>query len=137
MPEQADLDVARRWISGWDERRRRRLALDLVAADPDDDRVLGEVGLSSFDDDRSAARIGWWTTPGDRGRGVATAMVTAMTVWAHDGPLGLRTVVAEVDEANPASLAVARRSGYRPLERPGGFARATTAQLLVSRAGAS
>ena len=137
VPEPADLKAARRWIAGWDERRRRRLALDLVAADPADDRVLGEVGLSSFDDDRSAARIGWWTAPGERGRGVATAMVAAMTAWAHARPLGLQAVVAEVDEANPASLVVAHRAGYRPLERPSGTARATTAPLLVSWAGAS
>jgi len=137
VPEPADLEAARRWIAGWDVRRRRRLALDLVAADPVDDRVLGEVGLSSFDDDRSVARIGWWTAPGERSRGVATAMVAAMTAWAHDGPLGLRAVVAEVDEANPASLVVAHRAGYRPLERPGGTAHATTTPLLVSWAGAS
>ncbi len=135
VPEPADLDVARRWIAGWDERRRRRLALDLVAADPGDDRVLGEVGLSSFDDGRSAARIGWWTAPGARGRGVASAMVAALTAWAHDGPLGLRVVVAEVDEANPASVAVARRAGYRRLHRPGVLPGTGSTQVFVSQVG--
>jgi len=123
VPAAADLEAARRWIAGWDDRRRRRLALDLVAVDPGDGRVLGEVGLSSFDDGRSAARIGWWTTPDERGRGVATAMVSAVTAWAHDGPLGLRTLVAEVVPANAPSIAVARRVGYRlvgPPDQPEG-----------------
>ena len=42
-------------------------------------------------------------------------MVRAMTDWAHDGPLALRVVVAEVDPANPASVAVARAAGYELL----------------------
>lgn len=133
VPQPADLKAAVRWIAGWDDRRRYHLALDLVAADPDDDRVLGEVGLSSFDDDRLAARIGWWTAPGERGRGLATAMVAALTNWAHNGPLGLRAVVAEVDEANSASLAVARKAGYRPVGSPDRITAGRPTLLLASR----
>ena len=119
VPVVADLDEARRWIGGWEERRRLRLALDLVAVDPDDGRILGEVGLSSFDDLRRAARVGWWTAQPERGRGVASAMVVALTTWAHDGPLSLLVAVAEVDRRNPASVAVARRAGYRVLSEEG------------------
>ena len=126
----ADLSAAQHWIAGWDERRRLRLSLDLVAADPEDDRVLGEVGLTSFDDERRAARIGWWTAREARGQGVATAMVSVLTGWAHDGPLGLRAVVAEVGRGNQASIAVARRVGYRSL---GPVGDSPTDLILVSQ----
>jgi len=105
-------DAATRWIAGSRRRSEDGVAIDLVGASVDDGRVLGEVGLSAFDSGRAAARIGWWTAEPERGRGVATAMVRALTDWAHEGPLALRAVVAEVDPANPASTAVARAAGY-------------------------
>ena len=115
VPDDASPDAAARWIAGGWRRREEGLALDLVGVSVDDGRILGEVGLSAFDTARRAARIGWWTAASERGRGVATAMVRAMTGWAHDGPLALRVVVAEVDPANPASVAVARAAGYELL----------------------
>ena len=120
VPDDVSPDAAARWIAGGWRRREEGLALDLVGVSVDDGRILGEVGLSAFDTGRRAARIGWWTAAPERGRGVATAMVRAMTDWAHDGPLALRVVVAEVDPANPASAAVARAAGYELLgEVPG------------------
>ena len=120
LPDDVSPDAAARWIAGGRRRREEGLALDLVGVSVDDGRVLGEVGLSAFDADRRAARIGWWTMAPERGRGVATVMVRAMTDWAHDGPLALRVLVAEVDPANPASAAVARAAGYELLgEVPG------------------
>ena len=129
VPEVADLAAAHRWIAGWEERRRLRLSLDLVAADPEDDRVLGEVGLTSFQGERRTARIGWWTAREERGQGVAAAVVSALTDWAHDGPLGLRVVIAEIGHGNQASIAVARRAGYRPL---GPIGDSPTSLTLVS-----
>ena len=51
----------------------------------------------------------------ERGRGVATSMVRALTTWSHVGPLALHAVVAEVDSANLASAAVARAAGFELL----------------------
>ena len=42
-----------------------------MVADPDDDRVLGEVGFARFDVRRRAAVLGWWVAAPERGRGVA------------------------------------------------------------------
>ena len=112
VPDDADSDAAARWIAGEQRRREAGLALDLVGVAVNDGRVLGEVGLSTFDLKRGAARIGWWVAASERGRGVATSMVGVLTAWAHAGPLALRTVVAEVDSANPASVAVARAAGF-------------------------
>ncbi len=120
VPDDVSPEAASRWIAGGGRRREEGLAIDLVGVSVDNGRILGEVGLSAFDTDRRAARIGWWTAASERGRGVATAMVRAMTDWAHDGVLDLRVVVAEVDPANPASAAVARAAGYELLgEVPG------------------
>ena len=115
LPDDISPDAAARWIAGGRQRCEEGRALDLVGVAVDDGRVLGEVGLSAFDADRRAARIGWWTAAPERGRGVATAMVRAMTDWAHEGPLALRVLVAEVDLANPASAAVALAAGYELL----------------------
>lgn len=102
---------AKRWIDGTPQLRKRGLALDLViAAVGPGDRVLGEVGLSDFDDDR--ATIGYWVGAGDRGRGHATRAVRMLSTWALQH-LGLAEVRATVDQANRASLAVLRRAGFR------------------------
>ena len=127
VPGDVSPDAAARWIAGGWRRREEGLALDFVGVSVDDGRILGEVGLSAFDTDRRAARIGWWTAAPERGRGVATAMVRAMTDWAHAGPLALRVVVAEVDLGNPASVAVARAAGYELLGKvPGRLTEGST-----------
>ncbi len=119
VPDDPTEARAAAWIAGEAERRRLGLAVDLAVVDVDD-RVFGEVGLSSFDPDRSVALVGWWTAPGQRGRGVASAAVRLVTDWAL-GELGLGALVAEVDRDNAASLRVADRAGYRPLpDRPEG-----------------
>jgi len=115
VPDDVGSDAAARWIAGDERRREAGLALDLVGVAVDGGRVLGEVGLSNFDPQRSAARIGWWVAASERGRGVATSMVRALTAWSHVGPLALHVVVAEVDSANLASVAVARAAGFELL----------------------
>ena len=133
VPDDVSPEAAERWIVGEERRREDGLALDLVAISVDDGRVLGEVGLSTFDTERAAARIGWWVAAPERGRGVATSMVGALTAWAHDGPLALRAVVAEVDPANPASVAVARAAGFEllPPGREGDRVAASYPERLV------
>lgn len=104
------------WIGGQDERRRRILAVDLAVTV--DHLAVGEVGLSSFSSERSAALIGWWIAASARGRGLAAAAVDAVAAWALT-VLDLEVVVAEVASGNEASIRVARRAGFSPLEHPG------------------
>jgi RimJ/RimL family protein N-acetyltransferase len=108
VPEPRDLAAAERWIAGDGERRRRWLSLDLVVGR--DAAVVGEVGLAAFDREAGTAEIGWWTGAAHRGEGVATAAASLLVAWAT-GPLGLRSVTARCDAANPASVAVARAAG--------------------------
>ncbi len=118
-PPDRSLLGAERWIEGTVERCLGGLAVDLVVADADDDRVLGEVGLSSIDPRRGACLVGWWTAAGDRGRGVATAAVSGFTDWALSDA-GLEVVVAEIGAANEASWRVAERCGFEVLRAPNG-----------------
>ena len=142
VPDQADRAVAADWIAGEAVRRRAGLALDLVAVEPgrgvpegpDADPVgrlgngsdvaveaaadvLGEVGLSAFDPEDGVAMIGWWTVDRHRRRGVATEMVSLLTTWALGPPIGLDVLVAEVEPANPGSVAVALAAGYGEVGR--------------------
>jgi RimJ/RimL family protein N-acetyltransferase len=107
---------AERWIAGEEERRRAGISLDLVIspAEPDDDTVLGEVGLAPIDWETMTAHIGWWVAAPARGQGIATRAVRLLARWAeHD--LGLR-VVAEIDPANAASRRVAERAAVEVVE---------------------
>ena len=130
VPDVVDQVAAAAWIAGQADRRQAGLALDLVAVEqgmgPAGDpatgpavggEVLGEVGLSAFDPERGAARIGWWTAGPYRGRGIATEMVRILTAWALGPPLDLAVLVAEVEPGNVGSLAVARAAGYEELGR--------------------
>jgi RimJ/RimL family protein N-acetyltransferase len=72
--------------------------------------VLGEVGLSGFDDE-GTAQIGSWVGAAHRGQGHATRAVRLLTAWALTQH-GIREVRATVDPANRASLVVLRRAGF-------------------------
>jgi len=107
VPDVRDLAAAERWIRGDRERRARDLSLDLVVERAG--VVVGEVGLSSFDPAAGTIEIGWWTAPGHRRAGIATAAATLLARWTREA-LG-RTPVARCDADNPGSVAVAERAG--------------------------
>jgi len=110
-PHHRDVRHAARWIAHEATRRRTGVAIDLVIspAHPDDDTVLGEVGLAPIDWEAMIADVGWWVAAGARGRGIATRAVTLLAGWTRT-ELGLRPV-ARVDPANRASVRVAERAG--------------------------
>ena len=122
-PPDRSVDAAKRWIAGWDTRRRAGLALDLVIADPLDDTVMGEIGFSSFDAERSAAMIGWWLQEDRRGRGLAREAVSLVIEWVL-ATGEITAVLAEIAPDNPASEAVARAVGFEPFA-PGVWRRST------------
>jgi RimJ/RimL family protein N-acetyltransferase len=119
VPDDRSVEAAGRWIAGWDVRRRRGVALDLVVTPAaDDTSVLGEVGASFL---TTPPALGWWVQAEARGRGVATRAVRLfVNVVLAAGRV--TEVVADVDAANPASLAVARNAGFRATATPGRFA---------------
>jgi RimJ/RimL family protein N-acetyltransferase len=107
VPEDRSVAAARRWIAGEPERRSRRLAVDLVVGGRE---VLGEVGLTRFDD-AGRAELGFWLAPQARRRGLATAAVTEVTRWALTD-LGLRKLWARTDPGNDRAAQVLVRAGF-------------------------
>jgi len=118
-PSDAGLDAATTWIEGAGEREAANVAVDLVITDPGDDHVMGEVGISSIDDVRRAAMIGWWVAADDRGRHVASCAVGMFADWMlHEGPLD--HLMAEIAPGNQASIRVAMNAGFRLLRESDG-----------------
>ena len=108
VPAVRDRAAAERWIADDGGRRQRGFSLDLVVECGG--VVAGEVGLSSFDRAAGTAEIGWWTAAEHRGQGVASTAGALVVGWALEA-LHLVSLIARCDVANPASVAVARRSG--------------------------
>ena len=118
VPPDRSLSAAARWIAGWDERRRRGLALDLVVTLAGAEAVVvGEVGASFV---ARPAALGWWVLPEARGQGIATRAVRVFV--AEVFAAGVVTeLVADIDDGNPASVAVARHAGFVPGPPPGRY----------------
>jgi ribosomal-protein-alanine N-acetyltransferase len=95
--------------------------LDFVAAgyglwlirERDGAALVGTAGLRPLDD--LGLEIFYSLAPGSWGRGYATEAAGAVIEHAL-GPLRLPEVLAEVDEANVASIAVISRLGMTPFE---------------------
>ncbi|MET0955620.1 MAG: GNAT family protein, partial [Cryobacterium sp.] len=73
--------------------------------------VVGHAGFHFQPDSAGLVEIGYTIVPEQRGRGLATATVTALLAFAAADP-AVRTVRASVSPDNPASLAVIARSGF-------------------------
>jgi len=81
-----------------------------VVSSPDDDRVLGAVGLMHLADDRHP-EIGYWVAADARRRGVATRAVRLVSRWGV-GELGLSRIELMTRLENVASQGVALKAGY-------------------------
>ena len=112
-PDDRSVGAAQKWIEGAQLRAEMLLAVDVVIAAPEDDRLMGEVGLSQIDLVRKAGMIGWWVAKEDRGRHVGTDGVSILADWALQ-PGRLRNLIAEIAPQNRASKRVAENAGFRP-----------------------
>lgn len=79
-------------------------------ADRQDDRALGGAGLWPHPPSDHAT-LGYAVAPSARGRGVATAALTALTAFAWTLPQLARLELL-IEPANLGSVTVARRCGY-------------------------
>jgi len=120
VPADTSVAAARTWIVGEPERRSRGLALDLVVSRGEDaTAVLGEVGLAHLDR-AGRAEVGFWLAPDARGKGLATAAVRVVTVWAlhaagadRSRGLALRQLWARTAPGDHRAAGVLGRTGYR------------------------
>jgi RimJ/RimL family protein N-acetyltransferase len=98
------------------ERQHQRLAdgtgYSFCVADAATDHGLGTAGLWLRNRDEGRCSVGYSVSPRARGRGVATAALTALTAFAWTHP-DLHRIELYVEPANRPSVAVAERCGYQ------------------------
>lgn len=75
--------------------------------------VLGHVAVRAVDTRLRTARVGYWTMPAARGRGVASRALETVTRWAF-AELSLHRLELGHGVGHEASCRVALRCGYQP-----------------------
>ncbi len=101
---------ARQWLERYAAGRLDGTREAFAALD-DDGRFVGLALAVDIDREGREVELGYITAPAARGRGVATAMLDALTRWAFD-ELGALRVTLIIDVENGASSKVAERCGY-------------------------
>jgi RimJ/RimL family protein N-acetyltransferase len=105
------LDAARRWVAsratGWAS----GASCFWAVVDSTSGSLLGSTGLRYIDPIDHGAVASYWTLAPARGRGVATAALTAATDWGF-AELGLHRVQLAHALANEASCRVAGKAGF-------------------------
>ena len=104
IPEPPPPGFTRRWLETY-EAGRRDGTREAFAALDDDGSFLGLALAPAFDRKAAEVELGYIVVPEARGRGVATAMLRALTRWAFDQGALRATLIIGVD--NPASERVA------------------------------
>jgi RimJ/RimL family protein N-acetyltransferase len=116
LPAPYTPDDARAHLEHQAEEEAAGHALTWAVADPEDDRLLGEVALFGLVEFGRSAEIGYWTHPRERGRGVMTSAVRLAARHAllppDVGGLGRSRLVLRAAERNAASRQVALRAGF-------------------------
>lgn len=115
LPDPYTAAATAAYLGGLGEGMAVGTALHLAVADRTDDRLLGMLSLAPIDQLHESARIGYWTHPAERGRGVMTEAVRLAARHAllpeDVGGLGLARVLAHSALDNPASRAVLSGAG--------------------------
>ncbi|CAL9515798.1 GNAT family N-acetyltransferase [Streptomyces sp. enrichment culture] len=97
-----------------DRRLRAEGSVILLAITVDGRTPCGEVMLRRSD---AGIELGYAVGPAHRGQGLAARAVRLMAAYAHQ-QLGADRVILELEPENAASVAVATRAGFRPLDVP-------------------
>lgn len=109
VPSPYTLDDARRFLAA-SIGRGRHGSLPLAVVDAGADELLGSIGLRAGPYPH-IGELGYWLTPGGRGRGLATRAVLLLARWAFDD-LQLARVQLMTFLDNEASQRVAERAGF-------------------------
>jgi RimJ/RimL family protein N-acetyltransferase len=110
VPDPTPPDFAQQWLAIYEAGRRDGTREGFAAFDGDG-RFVGVALAFGIDREEGEAELGYIVAPAERGRGLATAMLRALTDWAF-GEAGIERIRLVVDVENPASLRVAERAGY-------------------------
>jgi RimJ/RimL family protein N-acetyltransferase len=113
FPDPPQATFPQTWLERY-EKGRRDGTREAFAIEDGDGTFLGlalAVAIEREAGEAGEAELGYTVTPAARGRGVATAAVTALTRWAFDEQ-GLERLTLLIEVANVASTRVAERCGY-------------------------
>jgi [ribosomal protein S5]-alanine N-acetyltransferase len=112
LPPRASQQQAMEWI----DRQRGRLAegtgYSFAIAEAGTDRAVGGIGLWVAGLAHGRASAGYFVVPSARGRGIATAALTALTGFAWTIP-ALHRIELYIEPWNSGSIATAERAGYQ------------------------
>ena len=115
----SDVRELRDRFTTWESRRSpddAELWLNWVVRERQDGRALGWVQATVRE---GSATVAYALLPAERGAGAASDAVRTLVRWLHTR-LGVRTVTAEIDDANAASARVAVAAGFeRTIHRAG------------------
>jgi RimJ/RimL family protein N-acetyltransferase len=114
-----DLEALRARFATWESRRSPDGAetwLNWVVRESREGRALGWVQATVFGE---SASVAYALLPAERGAGVASDALRALTRWLHD-QLGVMTLTAEIDDANAPSVRVAVAAGFERTARRAG-----------------
>jgi RimJ/RimL family protein N-acetyltransferase len=109
IPEPTPPGFPRLWLDMY-EKGRRDGTREAFAALDDDGTFLGLALAPEIDRDAREVELGYMVAPDARGRGVATALLRALTTWAFEQGALRAALIINAD--NPASERVAARCGY-------------------------
>lgn len=110
------------WQNAPEDRWRQRLSIpgstNLLAYDTDGSAPVGmATGTRDQHSDGRAELISMWVDPAVRGRGVATALITAIARWAASS--GAATLTLSVMPDNVAARHTYERNGFTVSPEPG------------------
>ena len=102
---------AEEYLARSDRDRTTGRELGLAIVDPRDGRLLGSIGLTSFDWDHRRGEVGYWVSAAARRRSVGTRATVLLSHWAIRS-LELERIELLANPANAASQRLALRAGF-------------------------
>ncbi len=99
---------AEAWVTHWSDRWAQETGAGWALQV--EGQVAGQVSLRRIDLHEAWVELSYWVLPAARGRGVATAALTAVTEWAFE--LGVHRAELDHSSRNVASCRVATKAGY-------------------------
>jgi [ribosomal protein S5]-alanine N-acetyltransferase len=111
LPPNASQQEAQAYIDRQLGRLAEGIGLSFAIAEAGTNRAVGGIGLWLQDLAHGRATAGYFVTPSARGRGLASAALTALTGYAWSIP-GLHRIELYIEPWNVGSTSTAERAGY-------------------------
>ncbi|SMD18593.1 GNAT family N-acetyltransferase [Kibdelosporangium aridum] len=100
------LTDAQKALSQWNHAEHGQFSIGILR----ERYLVGAVGL--MPDEDANVELAYWIRPQQRGRGIGSRVVRAVTLWAHQ-TLKAPRIWLEINPSNEPSLRLARQAGYR------------------------